>query len=60
MSETMTISAASITAISPHARAGYMAHIKKIFISWFQMVSSPAHHGNRVSGQKKASAAASP
>jgi len=31
MSETMTILAASITVIPLHARAGYMAHIKRSY-----------------------------
>lgn len=36
MSETITISAASITVISLHARAGYMAHINRSLFPGFK------------------------
>ncbi len=50
-SETMTISAASLTVISIHARAGYMAHIKRSLFPGFRWC--PLQHTMEIEFQAK-------
>lgn len=51
MSKPMTISAASITVISLHARAGYMAHIKRSLFPGFKWC--PLQHTMEIEFQAK-------